>query len=188
MTPTLSTQTIQSDTAIAAQAAGQLGHQTVSLYNSALPTLEIISVLVVAALIVGTIIIIIRTGWFSYRVDRIRDVVLKTNMPQKRAVEAWARIQKHFFAGDPNDLKIAVMDADNVLNDALQYAGIRGVNLGERLKNIKRGQMPNLEDVWGAHKLRNEIAHETNFALKRDPVERALDAYEVALKNLGVLD
>ena len=82
---------------------------------------------------------------------------------------------------------MAVMEADNILNDALQYAGVHGVNLGDRLKNIKRGEMPNIEDVWEAHKLRNEIAHGTGFSLKRDTAERALEAYEVALKNLGAL-
>ena len=47
--------------------------------------------------------------------------------------------------------------------------------------------MPNLEDVWAAHKLRNEIAHGMNLILKRDTAERALEAYETALKNLGFL-
>jgi hypothetical protein len=167
-------------------AAGRLGKATLTLYNANLPALEIFAVLASAALITATVFFIVKTGWFSLRVDRVRDVILKTDMPKKRAQAAWAATQKHFFAGDANDLKIAVMEADNILNDALQYAGIRGVNLGDRLKTIKRGQMPNLEDVWAAHKLRNEIAHETNFSLKRDTVERALDAYEVALKNLGV--
>ena len=106
-------------------------------------------------------------------------------MPKKRAADAWAAVQKHFFSGSPNDLKMAVVQADNILNDALRYAGIRGSNLGDRLKNIKHGQIPNIEDVWAAHKLRNEIAHGTNFSLKRDAAERALATYETALKNLG---
>ena len=53
-------------------------------------------------------------------------------MPQKGAQAAWAMSQKHFFAGDANDLKMAVVEADNILNDALRYAGIRGINLGDR--------------------------------------------------------
>lgn len=171
-----------------AQTAGRLGQAALTLYNADLLPLEIFAVIVSAALVTGTVIIIIKTGWFSLRVDRVRDVILKTDMPKKRAREAWAAVQKHFFAGDANDLKIAVMEADNILNDALQYAGIRGANLGDRLKNVKRSQMPNLEDIWEAHKLRNEIAHETNFSLKRNAAERALETFEAALKNLGAFD
>jgi hypothetical protein len=181
-------QTISSTTSQYVHAAGHLSQAALTLYNANLLPFEILAVLVVAVLVVGTIIIIIKTGWFALHVDHVRDVILKTDMPKKRAGEAWAAVQKHFFAGDVNDLKIAIVEADNILNDALRYAGVRGVNLGDRLKNIKHGTMPNLEDVWTAHKLRNEIAHETNFSLKRDTTERALNAYEVALKNLGVFD
>ena len=168
--------------------SSHLGQTALTLYNASLPVLEIFAVLASAAFVVATITIIIKTGWLSLRVDRVRDIILKTDMPKKRATAAWTAVEKHFFAGDANDLKVSVMDADNILNDALRYAGIKGVNLGERLKNIKRSQMPNLEDVWAAHKLRNEIAHETNLSLKRDVVERALESYKVALQNLGVFD
>jgi len=181
-------QSLSSTTTHYAQAAGRLGQTALTLYNASLLPFEIFGVIVAAALIFGTIVIMIKTGWIALRVDRIRDVVLKTDMPKKKASEAWAGVQKHFFAGDANDLKVAVMEADNILNDALRYAGIHGVNLGDRLKNVKRSQMPNLEDVWDAHKLRNEIAHETNFSLKRDTAERALDSFETALKNLGAFD
>jgi hypothetical protein len=177
-----------SSTVSAAIAAGHLGQTALAIYNSNLSMLEIFAVIISALLVTGTIIIIIKTGWLSYRVDRIRDVVLKTDMPKKHAKETWDTVQKHFFSGNPNDLKMSIVEADNILNDALRYAGVRGVNLGERLKNIKRSQMPNIEDIWDAHKLRNEIAHEMNFSLKRDTAERALDAYKIALKNLGVFD
>jgi len=181
-------QNISSSSAVAAQTANRLGQTALTFYNTSLLPLEIFSVLISAALIVGIVALIIRTGWFSVRVDRVRDVILKTDMPQKRASAAWAEVQKHLFLGNTNDLKMAVVQADNVLNDALRYAGIRGSTLGDRLKNIKRGQIPNLEDVWAAHKLRNDIAHGTNFPLKRDTAERALEAYETALKNLGAFE
>jgi hypothetical protein len=171
-----------------AATAERLGQAVLSLYNANLLPLEIFAVIVTVALIAATVIIIINTGWFAVRVDRVRHVILRTDIPKKHAKNAWDAAQKHFFAGNPNDLKMAVMEADNILNDALRYAGINGANLGDRLKHVKRNQMPNIEDVWAAHKLRNEIAHETSFSLKRDVAERALDAYETALKNMGAFD
>jgi hypothetical protein len=181
-------QTISLTASRYSETAGHLGQTALATYNANLFILEILAILVSAVFIVGTIIIIVKTGWLSIRVDRVRDVILKTDMPKKHAKETWNTVQKHFFSGNPNDLKMSIVEADNMLNDALRYAGIRGTNLGERLKNIKRSQMPNLEDVWGAHKLRNEIAHETSFVLKRDTAEHALETYNVALKNLGVFD
>jgi hypothetical protein len=57
-----------------------------------------------------------------------------------------------------------------------------------RLKKVSTAQLPNVDDVWQAHKLRNRIAHEADFALKRDLAERALTVYEQALEHLGVLE
>jgi hypothetical protein len=181
-------QTISLTASRYSETAGHLGQTALAAYNANLVALEIFAVIISTLFITGTIIIVIKTGWFSIRVDRVRDVILKTDMPKKHAKEAWATVQKHFFSGNLNDLKMSIVEADNILNDALRYAGIRGTNLGERLKNIKHSQMPNLEDVWDAHKLRNEIAHETSFILKRDTAEHALAAYNVALRNLGVFD
>lgn len=185
---TSSLQSIQAGSGAAARIADRLGQTALAFWSADLPAFEVLAVIISAALITGAIIIIIKTEWLSLRVDRVRDVILKTDMPKRRVNDEWAAVQKHFFAGNANDLKVAIMQADNILNVALQYAGVRGVNLGERLKNLKRDQMPNLEDVWAAHKLRNEIAHETGFSLKRDAAERALETYEAALKNLGAFE
>ena len=166
----------------------QVGENALSFYSSNLWIFEAVSVILSVALFAGIVYIIIKTGWLSTRVDRIQDVVLKADMPKKRAKDSWKKAQAHFFAGDDNDLKMAIMEADKILGDALRYAGIRGTGLGERLKNVKKEQMPNIDDVWQAHKLRNQIAHESGFKIKRDLAERALGIYEKALQNLGALE
>ena len=165
-----------------------LGSAALSFYFSKLGVLEVISVIVTLGLVIGIVYIIAKTGWLRVRVERYNAVILKTDLSKKRAKEGWELVQKHFFAGNDNDLKIAIMQADTILEEALVRAGVRGNNLGDRLKNLKRGQVPNLEELWQAHKLRNQIAHEPMFKLKRDTVERALDIFKEALKNLGVLE
>jgi hypothetical protein len=157
-------------------------------YFSSLGILELISVIISAGLLAGIIMIIIKTGWFTARVDRIQDVVLAKNISKKQTKDSWKKVQAHFFAGDDNDLKVAIIDADQLLEAALKNAGVRGVNLGDRLKNLKKDQIPNLDDIWNAHKLRNQIAHEPGFKLKRDLAERALTIYEKALQSLGALE
>jgi hypothetical protein len=171
-------------------ATGTLAHagQTaLAIYASSITVVEVLSILITVALFVGVIIIIIKTGWFTTRVDRVQHVIMKADMPKKRAEDAWKKMQAHFFAGDDNDLKIAIMEADNLLEEALRFAGVRGNNLGDRLKNLKKSDVPNLDQIWQAHKLRNQIAHEAGFTLRRDLAERTLGIYEEALHNLGVL-
>lgn len=176
---------IQSQAASSAQAFQQ---DFLSVYFSHLTMLQILSVIISAALFSFIIYVGIKTSYFAARIDRFRDVVLKTNLPKKRARETWNRIELHFFKGGENDLKIAIIEADKILSEALRGAGIPGVQLGDKLKKARPGQIPNIDELWQAHKLRNQIAHESNFKLKRDLAERALGIYKTALENLGVFD
>ncbi len=156
-------------------------------YYANLGGIEFISIIISALLIAGIVVIVIKTNWLGLKVERFRHIVLKTNLPKEAAKKEWANIEKHFFRGDENDLKIAVIEADKLLEEALREAGIRGATLGDRLKNLKPDQMSNLDQIWQAHRLRNDIVHQSTFRLKRDLAERALKIYESTLKQLGLL-
>jgi hypothetical protein len=153
-----------------------------------LAIIDTISVLITVAFVVGIAIIVAKTGWLRVRLDRIDDVILKGNHAKKFVEKSWEEIERHFFAGNDNDLKIAVIKADTLLGEALREAGVLGSDLGERLKQLTPTELPNIEHIWEAHKLRNRIAHEADFVLKRDLAERALTVYEQALEHLGVLE
>jgi len=183
-TATSSFQTIASQTLAQAQVVGQ---NFLNIYFANITWLQIVSVLLSSLLFALIIYIGVKTSYFQARIDRFRDVVLKSDMPRALAQRTWERIETHFYKGSENDMKVAILEADKVLNEALRAAGVPGIQLGDRLKRARASQIPNLDDLWQAHKLRNQIAHEPDFKLKRDLAERALGIYEIALKNLGVL-
>src|ERR1700733_711219 len=148
------------------------------IYLSNLGILEFFGAVISALLIAAIVVIIIKTNWLGLKVERFRHVVLKTNLPKETAKKEWAKIEGHFYKGDENDLKVAIIEADKLLEEALREGGIRGATLGDRLKNIKTNQLPNVDQIWQAHRLRNQIVHEPTFKLKRDLAERALNIYE----------
>jgi len=45
----------------------------------------------------------------------------------------------------------------------------------------------NANNVWTAHKLRNQIAHEPDVRLDYDGARRALTAFKQALKDIGAI-
>jgi len=183
-TATSSFQTIASQTLAKAQGVGQ---SFLNIYFANITWLQIVSVLFSSLLFALIIYIGVKTSYFSARIDRFRDIILKSDMSRDLAQQTWTRIETHFYKGSENDMKIAILEADKILNEALRAAGMPGIQLGDRLKRARASQIPNLDDLWQAHKLRNQIAHEPDFKLKRDLAERALGIYETALKNLGVL-
>jgi|SRR6185437_11461855 len=187
-TGTSTAQALQQATAQAAQQAQAFSESALNGYFSHLGLLEFLGLVVSLAIFAAIIYFAIETGWWATRVDRFRDVILRSNMSKTRAQAAWGVILQHFYRGSDSDLKVAIIEADKLLNEALREAGMMGTQIGDRLKKATDAQIPNLDDVWQAHKLRNQIAHESNFRLKRDLAERALGIYESALKNMGLLD
>jgi len=82
--------------------------------------------------------------------------------------------------------KLAIMEADTLLDSALKSMSMPGTTLGERLK-VACYKYPKLKDVWWAHKLRNQLVHEASFQTGPRQVRQALDEYERALKTLNLL-
>jgi hypothetical protein len=98
----------------------------------------------------------------------------------------WLQINGIFTRDNPSSWQVALMEADKLLDAALIAAGATGSTLGERLKN-NGGKLSKLNAVWGAHKLRNQVAHEPNFHLNYASTEHALAVFKTALKDLGAI-
>ena len=188
MAATSTSSTLQQLQSQATQKAQTVGQNVSTAYFSHLGLLEFAGLIVFLILLAAIIYFAIETGWAAVRIDRFRDIILHSEISKKHAQESWHRIEEHFYRGGESDLKVAILEADKLLNDALREAGVMGIQLGDRLKKANVSQVPNINELWQAHKLRNQIAHEPNFKLKRDVAERALNIYEEALRNLGIFE
>jgi len=81
----------------------------------------------------------------------------------------------------------AVVNGDKLLDRALCEMGVPGKNMGERMKKIGKDKFSQLNAVWYAHKLRNQIAHEHGFSVDYNQAKHALNTYRQALKDLGAI-
>lgn len=103
---------------------------------------------------------------------------------QRKAFESWQKILEKGKSLDENERKFAIIEADALIDKILALSGYGGENLGERLKNVERGDIESLDDIWEAHKIRNRIAHEANFKLVPETAVLTLSRFEKALKEL----
>lgn len=79
-----------------------------------------------------------------------------------------------------------IVEADKLLDKALMEMGIPGKTMGDRLKRSGE-RFTQLNAVWHAHKLRNQIAHEAGFEITYTQSRHALTVYRQALKDLGAI-
>lgn len=132
-----------------------------------------------------------------YSIQRLRE--LKKKPPEKKAVahavlpkeevrESWEQIRQLANSENPSDWNMAVLRADALLEDILLHLGYEGATLAERLKIADPSQLPSLDRIWSAHRLRNLIAHDPIEQHARETIIQALRSYEQALKELGMME
>lgn len=97
-------------------------------------------------------------------------------------------INTNIASENPNDWKLAIIEADIILDGILKDRGYPGATLGERLKSVSPNQLGSLQDAWEAHKTRNMIAHEgPDFVLTRRLAEDTIKRYKRVFEEFGVL-
>jgi hypothetical protein len=101
--------------------------------------------------------------------------------------ESWAKIDSYMRSENASDWKIAILEADTLLEEVITRMGFPGETFGEKLKSIHPSQFPYLDHVWEAHKFRNDIAHSSGRSLVQSEANRIIGLYERVLKELKVL-
>ncbi len=97
-------------------------------------------------------------------------------------------IVAHIASENPNDWKLAIIEADVILDNLMKERGYAGASLGERLRSISTEQLSTLNDAWEAHKMRNMIAHEgADFVLTKRMAEETINRYRRVFTEFGIL-
>ncbi|MEK7554971.1 MAG: hypothetical protein AAB518_03240 [Patescibacteria group bacterium] len=102
-------------------------------------------------------------------------------------LEHWERIFKSFSAGSADSLKLAVIDADKLVDDTLKRFGLQGEHMADRLEKIGRNELRTLDQLWAAHRLRNEIVHTPGYALDLEKARKTLEDYRAFFEEVGLL-
>jgi transposase len=98
----------------------------------------------------------------------------------------WLAIEQQVKKDEEASYQMAIFNADKLLDQALKERGFAGNTMGERMKSAQKS-WSNANNTWTAHKLRNQIAHETDVRINYDTTRRALAAFKQALKDVRAI-
>ncbi|MGH7195972.1 MAG: hypothetical protein ACREGA_04305 [Candidatus Saccharimonadales bacterium] len=96
----------------------------------------------------------------------------------------WQAVQS--LCQDKSTWPLAIINGDQLLDEALKKLHFKGDTMGKRLVAAQR-KLSNNDSTWQAHKLRNRLVHEADVGLKENDVKRSLVGIRQALKDLGAL-
>lgn len=108
----------------------------------------------------------------------------KKNLNKDYYRTQWKKLQSGL--SKPDSWPMAIIQADNLLDEALKSLKFKGKTMGERLVSAQKSLSDN-DGVWYGHKLRNKIVHEVDIKLTKKEVQKSLVGIRQALKDLGAL-
>lgn len=152
-----------------------MDYETTTTTFNYLPIIYLVIGIIVAAVLIQLI-------------RRLSGALMRPEMygvSRKEIKESWENIKKTSGQGMMG-AKIAIMEADALLDSALKSMSMPGMSMADRLR-VARYKYPKLNKVWWAHKLRNQLVHESSFQLGSRQAKQALEEYERAFKTMNLL-
>lgn len=114
--------------------------------------------------------------------------LLTQAFPKRHLNKSWQKILSRLVKSDEANLRLALIEADNLFDDLLKQMRIPGESMADRLGYVDSSQIPNIDEIWRAHKLRNVLVHNHEYPITRNEMEFGVKAYEKALKELDFID
>ena len=99
----------------------------------------------------------------------------------------WNRVLAHLDSPREEDWKLAVIEADKLMDLALAQSGYPGDGMGERLANMGPGSLVSFDGLGWAHGVRNRLAHQVDYFLRYTEAKQAIGYYEQALNEIQMI-
>jgi len=96
----------------------------------------------------------------------------------------WDDILTRISSENPSDWRLAIIEADTILDEILSTIVPEGETLGDRLKKLSPDGFRTVQSAWDAHTVRNRIAHEgSNYEITHQEARRVIGQYEVVFQE-----
>ncbi len=146
---------------------------------------KIIFIILSLLFIIGIIFLLLKNSWLKFRfLEDFTEFFIYRPFGVKKTFKQWLKITKRLETGREADYKLALIEVDSLLDEILNKIGYKGESLGEKLKQLDPNTLPNLEQVWQAHKVRNNVVHDPDYSLTLEKAKNVMEIYEQALRDL----
>ena len=100
----------------------------------------------------------------------------------------WNGIVEEASSDDERKWRLAILEADIMLNELLDVQGYRGETMGDKMKQADRATFRSIDAAWEAHAVRNKIAHEGSaHLLSGREARRVIGLYEEVFREFKII-
>ena len=99
----------------------------------------------------------------------------------------WKNVLRRLETPNEEEYKLAVLEADAMLDQTLARMGFAGDTMADRLVKVSTGIISNLSEIRQANAIRNNIVHDPNYRLTLSEARRIIEVYETAFEGLDLI-
>lgn len=121
-----------------------------------------------------------------HRDHAIHDAEMKRQAAAKNP--RWETVEALVQSNSEADWRVAIIEADVLLEEALEHSGFTGSGVGDILANLGKGSFQSYQYAWDAHKVRNDIAHEGSaYKLSKMDAVRVIGKFRTVLEEFNYI-
>ena len=147
--------------------------------------LKIAFIVIGALFLLGIIFLLLKNSWLKRRfLEDWTEFFIYRPFGVKKTFKQWAKVLKRLETGKEADYKLAVIEADGLLNDILKKMGYKGETMAKILEQLDSTVLPDIEQIWEVHKIRNNVVHDPDYELNLEQARKILGIYEKSFRTL----
>ena len=149
---------------------------------------KVFFLLIDLAIIIFIVYSLFETSWIDkFFLHDVKEFLNYKHYGLSKTKKKWQEIESYFKRGTETEMKLAIVEADTLLNDVLKVMDYKGEDLTSKLDNINTDVLENLEDVKKYHQVSLNIVHDPIYSLRFKEAEEAFEVYREALVNIDAL-
>ena len=101
----------------------------------------------------------------------------------------WNRIIEEAGSENEQNWRLAILEADIILNELLDSLGYKGETMADKMRQVERGDFNTIDLAWEAHPARNAIAHQgLGTTLSSREARRIISLYERIFREFKFIE
>lgn len=118
----------------------------------------------------------------------INEALLKEKERERNANPRWHYILTLIESPNESDWRVAVIEADSMMEEVLKEKGLSGETVSELLEGAKESGYRSIQDAWDGHLVRNQIAHQSSdFPLSQIEGRRIIKMFQNFFEELRII-
>jgi len=133
------------------------------------------------------IIFLLIKSAYLWNLELYKETLKGGALPKGKIPKKWQEILSKTESREEANHKLAIIEADVLLDDVLRKMGFLGATMTERLEKITANQLKSVGELKEAHRVRNNILHDPDFKLSLQRAKEVIELYEKVLKEMDII-